>query len=161
MNGLLATLALTVSSMGASPEWISDYGQALEAARAANRPLLIVLDDPTRPEGQISQASVRNDTTQNTLLQQFILCHIDVTTGYGRRVVEAFGVGDFPYTVITDRAVKTIIYSRVGQFRSADWVTTLVRYQNGERRPSRVRSGRIGFQRRAVRSRPDPEVCFT
>jgi hypothetical protein len=134
MNGILAAWTVAAGLLGQSPDtpqWHTDYGAALAATKRADRPLLVVIDDPSRPDHRIEQASTGTTGTRAELLSAYELCHIDATTGYGRQVAEAFKVRQYPYTAIIDRTGSVILHQRSGQYTSQDWVTTLARYKSG------------------------------
>jgi hypothetical protein len=114
-------------------EWKSDYGDALRDARQAERPLLIVLDRPREPVSRVDQVNLVADATQAELLKPYQLCHVDVTTDYGRRIAKAFGASRFPYTAITDKTASVIIFESHDKFDAQSWVTTLASHRRGER----------------------------
>jgi len=134
MTSVIASMAVAASMMATAspaPQWNTDYGKSLSAARTAQRPLLVVLDKPRVDSERISQVSLTKDATQAALLANYQLCHVDVTTPYGAKVAKAFGAKEFPYTTITDKSVSAIVFRKAGRFSTADWVTTLVAHKDG------------------------------
>jgi len=142
MNGVIATWMLTAllgaapqENQGAAPQgqqWHTVYSQALTAARADRKPLLVVLHDPHTARDSLQQISY-SQMEASPLLQHYHLCRIDVSTAYGKRVARVFGARSFPYTVITDRDVEKIIFRRAGGFTDAQWTETLADYRRGTR----------------------------
>jgi hypothetical protein len=123
-------LCLAASSTGAT--WHEDYTSALSAARADRKPLLVVMHNPQRPQQQLEQAShVTGEAT--TLLENYHVCRIDVSTENGKRVASVFRATSFPYTVITDREAKKIIYRKGGAFTDSQWTETLADYRRGSK----------------------------
>ena len=97
--------------------------------------------------------------SDNLAMQRFYqLCHVDVSTRYGKKVAEVFKVTSFPHTVITDKQGKKVIFEKSGQFSDAGWITTLSDYRHGNRPFSAVSfSGRSG----SAATLPRAATCFT
>ena len=133
---IAAIIALVAIVPAGGSEWRSNYGKALTAAKSAGRPLLVVLDIPGGVETRFTHARLDiDDDTETALLDLYELCRVDVSTEYGKKVAKAFGVTSFPHTVITDRAIKNIIFRKSGGFTDQEWVSTLLSYQNGSPPP--------------------------
>jgi hypothetical protein len=149
MNGIFASLMVASGVVGGSPElaWHDDYAVALREARAADRPLLIVLERRERATRSVGTASYRGELTQQELLANYELCHIDVSTDYGKTIAAAFNATEFPYTAITDRNVKLLIYRKAGRLSTDEWNATLAAYRNGEQPPAEPQ--------------PRTRICFT
>jgi hypothetical protein len=133
MNGVIAAWMLA-AVMGAAPQdeiWMTDYAQALEAARTDAKPLLVVMHKPNEPKEAIRQVSFTKSSEQLAVLKNYHLCQIDVTTPAGKKVAQAFKVTSFPYTVITDKTAKQIIFRKAGAFSDGQWTTTLSDYRRG------------------------------
>jgi hypothetical protein len=147
MNALVClTLAASfVTAAPESPQWTTDYGQALAAAKASGRPLLITFDQEIASKPQILPASFSGDSTQKALLGRYELCHIDTSTDYGKQVASLFRAVPVPYTAIIDRSGRQIIYRKAGAFKAQGWTTTLVKYQDGH----------------APQAEARPVICFT
>ncbi len=132
----LAAALLAGSSFAVTaekPQWRADYGQALAATRSDQRPLLVVLDIPSKPESAIDQSLLTAEGDQAALLESYELCHVDVSTEYGQRVAKAFGATQFPHTAIIDRTGAVVIFKKPGKIAGSEWSTTLARYKTGER----------------------------
>jgi hypothetical protein len=133
MNSVFASLMLS-AVLGAAPAdgmWKSDYAQALEAARTSKKPLLVVLHKPNEPKQAIQQVGFSDDSEQAALLKNYELCSIDVSTADGQAVAKAFGAKSYPYTVITNKTAKKVIFRKAGAFSDGQWTTTLVDYRKG------------------------------
>ena len=102
----------------------------MQAARADRKPLLVVLHNPQRPQQELSQASHATEET-STLLENYHVCRIDVSTAVGQRVAGVFRATTYPYTVITDRTAQKIIYRKGGRFTDSQWTETLADYRRG------------------------------
>ncbi|MEX0712306.1 MAG: hypothetical protein WD278_08145, partial [Pirellulales bacterium] len=139
--GARATLAAETRPLDAAIEtdrenvqgltWFSDYGAALEATKAARKPLLVVLDDPSDRRLRVEQVSRRDEQGADDLLAKYTLCHVDVSTAYGREVARRFRAREFPSTAIIDREGRTVIFSKAGHFSDESWRATLSSYRDG------------------------------
>ncbi len=128
---LLAVMA-TVTATG-DLEWSSHYAQAKSAAATAQKPLLVVLENPSEPKRRFDEEKLASKEEHQKLLKNFELCRVDVTTPYGKRVAEALGATELPYTAITDKTAKYITYRGAGQVSAENWTKTLNERKNGER----------------------------
>ena len=137
MTCFLASTMIAVSIIGMPVQplrWESDYGKALEVTREHHRPLLIVLDIPADTENRIEPARLSQETTSGgaaDLLAPYQLCHVDVSTEYGKRVAKAFRAKSFPYVAIIDKAGEKIIFKQKGKITSAQWRKALVTHKKG------------------------------
>ena len=126
---VLATLA--VSSVDAVPtpvEWHADYGKALAATRTDDRPLLVVLDDPSD-----TQAAAEDEQMKTVGLTSYRLCRIDSSTEYGQKVAEVFNAQQFPFTAIIDKTGSVVLHKKQGKLTDAEWNVVLSAYKTGER----------------------------
>ena len=133
MNAFLAVCALSATTMSAIPEtlvWKEHYGQALQSARSHQRPLLLVMQDPSDPNCRLQQIDPVSDKGHNELLSRFELCRVDVTTPHGKKTARVFGAEKFPYTVMIGNEGKKIVFRRAGPMASEDWKKTLASYQS-------------------------------
>ena len=119
-----------------APEWEASYGKALEATRAGQDPLLVVLDKPNSKEARIepallSEDKVSGETTK--LLKPYRLCHVDASTEYGQKVAKAFQAKEFPHVTIIDKTGSMVLYKKSGQIKQAEWKQILTSHKTGER----------------------------
>jgi hypothetical protein len=137
MLSYLATTTLAIGALLAAPQtpqWESSYGKALEATRAADEPLLVVLEKPKSEGARLSPELLENDAEGSSeLLKPYQLCHVDVTTTYGKKVAKAFHVDSFPHVAIIDKTGKKVIFSKTGKIQSAEWQRILTNHKSGER----------------------------
>ena len=133
----IATLAISMlAATPRTPEWDSSYGKALEATRAGQDPLLVVLDKPSSDEARIEPALLsENDASgdNSKLLTPYRLCHVDVTTEYGQEVAKAFHAKDFPHVAIIDKTGSVVIFKKTGQIKQDEWSKILTSYKSGDR----------------------------
>ncbi|HYO23731.1 MAG TPA: hypothetical protein VEQ85_02165 [Lacipirellulaceae bacterium] len=126
--------AVVASSFAVMPEqanWQADYGKALAATRSDQRPLLVVLDIPSNPQASLSGELLAAQGEQAKLLEAYELCHVDVSTAYGKQVAEAFKATQFPHTAIIDRTGAVVLFKKPGQIGATEWNATLAKYQSG------------------------------
>ena len=141
MINFVATATLAIGLLAASPkapEWETNYGKALEETRSGQDPLLVVLDKPSSKEARIEPALLSEDkaTADNSkLLKPYRLCHVDVTTEYGKKVAEVFHAKEFPHVAIIDKTGSMVIFKKTGQIDLAEWEKILTNKINksGER----------------------------
>ncbi len=139
MINFLATATMAISMMAASPkapQWDHSYGKALEATRAGQDPLLVVLDKPGSEKAALEPALLSEDdaTGDNSkLLSPYHLCHVDVTTDYGQKVAKAFHAKDFPHVAIIDKTGSVVIFHKTGQIKQDEWKQILASHKLGER----------------------------
>ncbi|MBI1901717.1 MAG: thioredoxin family protein [Planctomycetia bacterium] len=126
---LVGTMQLPHANEG--QKWHADYGEALKAAEAAKKPLLIVMHDPSAKAAPVSQVSRTDDPRLGELLSHYELCQIDVNSNYGQAVAKAFETNEVPFTVIIDRSAKKQMYRHAGGLDNGQWTTVLARYQTG------------------------------
>jgi hypothetical protein len=135
----LATASLALSALLAAPQqpqWETSYGKALEASRAADEPLLIVLDKPSNDEARLAPELLSEGKTEgaeNALLKPYQLCHVDVSTAYGKKVAKAFHAKDFPHVAIIDKTGKTVIFTKTGDIKADEWQRILTRHKSGDK----------------------------
>lgn len=170
MNAFFAVGVLSVTTMSAVPEtcvWKEHYGQALKSARSHQRPLLLVMQDPSDPNHRLQQIDSISDNGHNELLSRFELCRVDVTTPHGKKTAEIFGVEEFPYTVMIGNKGKNIVFRRPGPMASEDWKNTLASYHSSpepalSRTAPRVFFGSRTYAGQRLRSRLlAPRRCKT
>jgi hypothetical protein len=139
MVSLLATAVLALSFGAAGPdpvEWEASYGKALEATRAVEHPLLVVLDKPAAADARVAPELLGSGAAagkEAELLRPYQLCHVDVTTEYGQKVAQAFKAKSFPFVAVIDKTGSVIIYSKAGKIGSDEWNKMLSTYKSGDR----------------------------
>jgi len=134
----VATATLAFGALLAAPEptkWESSYGKALEATRAADEPLLVVLDKPQSEDARLAPELLNASTSEGdmALLKPYQLCHVDVTSAYGKKVAKAFHAKTFPHVSIIDKSGKTVIFSKSGKIQPTEWQQILTRHKSGDK----------------------------
>lgn len=114
-------------------EWLWDYGEALQATKVAQRPLLIVIDQQPKWLAHIEPVSDRKEPVDGALLEKYTLCHVDATTAYGKAVAKAFRTSTFPTTVIIDRTGSVQLVKKTGRLSADTLASLLTAHQDGER----------------------------
>jgi hypothetical protein len=138
MINFIATATLAISLMASAPKaphWETSYGKALEATRAGQDPLLVVLDKPGS-DAQIEPALLSEDETgsdTSKLLSPYRLCHVDVTTEYGQKVAKAFHAKEYPHVAIIDKTGSVVIFKKSGPIKQDEWKQILASHKSGER----------------------------
>lgn len=139
MMSYIATATLAMGLLATTPQapvWQASYGQALQATRDGNQPLLVVLDKPNSNSGRIAPELLSEGTVSGhsaELLKSYQLCHVDVTTEYGKKVAEAFKAKSFPQIAIIDKTGSVILHREKGQVDLAEWEKMLTEYKEGLR----------------------------
>lgn len=129
LSSLLTLVAAVAVTQGAqAPQWESDYGKALKQARSDNRPMLVVLDKP----GQEVDAKLMSDP-EASALKKYDLCHVDVSSEYGKEVAKVFNAKSFPFIAVADKGAEVLLHTHSGKISESTWNTTLVKFQNGEK----------------------------
>ncbi len=122
--------ALSVSGEEASINWEADYGVALEQCKSHERPLLVVLDVPADAKQRIAPEWLKNKKN----LDNYELCHVDVTTDYGKKVADVFRVKSFPHVAIIDRSGDVILSRMSGPVSEEKWLSNLSQHKLGLRK---------------------------
>jgi len=133
MNVCMAIAALTAFGfveVTAPPTtaWRNDYRIAVQAARLAQRPLLIVIENPNETDQRLD--GIDDEARFADLLSSYELCRVDVTTEYGKKVAQSYGATQFPYTAITDNSCRSVVFRGAGKFSPDIWERTLNRYRD-------------------------------
>jgi hypothetical protein len=139
MVNFLATATLAISLMATAPkapEWEQSYGKALQATRAGQDPLLVVLDKPNSKDARVEPELLSEDDVSgdnSKLLSPYRLCHVDVSTDYGQKVAKAFKAKDFPHVAIIDKTGSVVIFRKTGKIQQDEWKQILTQNKSGER----------------------------
>jgi hypothetical protein len=139
---MVSNLVLAALSVGLlagapqKPQWEASYGKALKATRNENAPLLVVLDKPGSDTAEMEPellGEVAPGSDESKLLRPYQLCHVDVTTKYGRKVANAFNADNFPHVAIIDKTGSKVIFRKTGKIEAGEWARILKRHKTGER----------------------------
>jgi hypothetical protein len=94
-----------VIDVAEAPETFTSYRKAWDAAKASQRPLLVVLNPPQEEWEQHEPVKVemlREDAAVDAALQGYVVAEIDTGAEHGRRVAEVFGNPSLPRIVVID-----------------------------------------------------------
>lgn len=141
---VFATANLAVSTT-TELDWSDHYANAKTQAAAEHRPLLVVLENSADPAGRFDQSALVDEGREVELLKHYRLCRMDINTPYGKRVAEAFGAKQFPFTAITDNSAQYITFRSAGAMSAENWAQTLEQRKKGEimNSPQRVDASKI------------------
>jgi hypothetical protein len=133
MNVLLTSVVAMGALLGNAPvekNWNKNYSAALEAARTAQRPLLVLIEDASQESGQQASLCTSESAEIGDLLAVYEVCRVDVNTQYGAKVAAAYRATQFPYTAISDSGCEQIVFRGAGQYSETTWQTMLGEYQD-------------------------------
>jgi hypothetical protein len=139
MMSYIATATLAVGLLATTPQapaWQASYGKALQATREGNQPLLVVLDKPNSEEARVEPALLSEGSIsgkQAEALKSYQLCHVDVTSDYGKKVADVFHAKTFPAVAIIDKTGSVIIHRQNGKVDAASWEKMLNEHKDGAR----------------------------
>jgi hypothetical protein len=144
MMSYIATATLAVGLLATTPQapvWQASYGKALQATREGNQPLLVVLDKPKSDDARVkpallSEGSIEGQAAES--LKPYQLCHVDVTSEYGKKVAKVFHASTFPHVAIIDKTGSVIIHRQTGKVDAAGWEKMLNQYKDGLRASART-----------------------
>lgn len=129
---LMVAVALSVEKAPPAPlKWHGNYTEALKVTKASSKPLLVVVDDPAKPQSRSRFVQGQPDKVQAELLRNYELCHVDARTEHGKRVVRAFDVSEFPFTAVIDKSGAGILYQKSGPLTNDEWKAQLETYKDG------------------------------
>jgi hypothetical protein len=159
----LAAAVLAASSFAVTPEkatWQADYGQALTATKNDQRPLLVVLDSQADPKTAVESKLLAPEGEKAQVLKAYHVCRVDVASDYGKKVAQAFGAKQFPYTAIIDKTGSKVLFQKPGQMAAQDFHATLAKFQKGVS----VKTQTVGYRGNTIlnaQSRPasSPGFC--
>jgi hypothetical protein len=134
MHFAVAAVLMCGTGSNGQLDWKSHYGDAKKAAQASGRPLLVVLDNPDQKDAAFDDQTLTGKDHQVELMKNYLLCRVDVSTPYGKRVAAALRAEQFPYTVITDKTATFITFRQGGKMSSEEWNAKLESHKMGETR---------------------------
>lgn len=160
----LTTAILAVGVLAAAPQpqkWEASYGKALKASRTSDAPLLVVLDKPKSDDARLEPELLSDDlaSDDSELLRPYRLCHVDVTTKYGKKVARAFKAKSFPHVAIIDKTGSTVIFRKTGSIGSTEWQRILTKHKSGDRSLAARTVSRTSYKPSDSESRPYCPSC--
>ncbi len=133
-----------VLAVSAVPTWSTDYGDAVKLARSSHRPLVVVLEDPTRPGGQ---AGALDTARLRLALRSYSVCRVDVTTNEGTELKQQLNATALPYMIVSDETGQSIAVRAAGDVSAETFLALL-----GEEVDTRVTPGAGDTDAGTVRS---------
>lgn len=127
--GLLFLIAGVTGNADGNVDWSTDYGQAKKVAKEVRQPMLIVMEDPAKPEDTFDESKLTS-AVEKGKLDKYLLCKVDVSTAYGKKVADAFQAKDFPYAAITDKTASYIAFRGAGQMSQNEWKKAIEKAEN-------------------------------
>jgi thioredoxin-related protein len=119
---LSLVLATQFSVVATVPSWNSDYARAVDVARRQQRPLVVVLEDQSQRQ---ETASILANPAVRMTLRECSVCRLDVRTRRGAAVAERLNATTFPYTVISDRTGRKIVFRGSADLSRDEWLQLL------------------------------------
>ncbi len=141
MSSLIVWMGLVGSSLAVAGEY-DDYAQALKAARAQGRLLVVVLQEGAQP----SRATPVGRSAA-LLRKHFVVCRVNVNTPYGAALAKAFGCNRFPHLAVIDAREMVILHRHTGPVDTQQVQLLVARWSSA---PASSRSGSAS-----------PAICFT
>lgn len=123
---VLVAVSVPVGGNAASDgaAWSKDYGQSLQAAKTARKPLIVVIENGSDPQQSFDESLLGDKLARSG---NFALCRIDASTDYGRLVADAFQAEQFPFAAISTSDVRRIAFRKHGQMSEQEWKDVLAR----------------------------------
>jgi hypothetical protein len=130
MYTAMAMVALTLGNLTTNPTWLDDYSAAQAKVTVAGKPMAVFVGS-----GKAGwEAAVRegfDPAVSKLLAEKFVCLYVDASTAKGKKVADAFQVGDRG-VVLSDRTGKTQAYSAAGTVSRAELTRALVAYADVE-----------------------------
>lgn len=134
----LAANPATTSTEGAAdasavkPQVYGSYNEAYDAAKASNRPVLVILnpgsDSETRP---VDIEALHQSEHRRNLLVNYVIAVIDTSTPDGQKVHKLFESPALPRVSVIDKQQKWQIYRTSRSLSLEDWNVVLSTYRLG------------------------------
>ena len=123
-----AAVLLLVLGVGADTDlkWGDNYGEVKRIAAQKKMPVVLLLEDPSKPSTSFTEKELASNPEQVRLLQNYQLCRIDVTSNYGKSVAKSFKATSFPYTIMLDRSASYITLRKGEKMTPNQWASTLL-----------------------------------
>jgi hypothetical protein len=128
----VAAIAAPAADADSAQAWHADYGKALAETKQDGQPLLVVFDKPGDEQQRLDKSLLSAESGAFPL-DSYALCHIDVTTDYGKQVAEGFKVTEFPHVAIIDKSGSVILKRVSGDISKAEWKDVLKKHADGLR----------------------------
>jgi hypothetical protein len=130
---LLAAIPVSESrDVVETPHHVS-YTTGYQAARAAQRPILLVLNPKAgSPDGAVTLEALCKTRQRRELLKNYVVVIVDTGTQHGQLVRESFGARQLPYVAVIDKRQQKLIYRTSDALQGQQWTWVLETYRTGE-----------------------------
>ncbi len=115
-------------------EFFANYHRGHSAARAAGKPLLLVLNPGPQGNGNtVSVDTIRKTQERRSLLKDYVVVVIDTTTPHGQIVHRAYAHPKLPHVVVLGKHQDYQIFTTSESLYGQRWTEILKTYRAGER----------------------------
>lgn len=128
--GLCAVAFLGEVSIPATPTWMTDYGQAVQAGKKAGKPLAVFVSSGTDGYRQVSRGGALSLATRALLAKGYVCVYADTTQPAGERLAQALEITNGRGLVISDRTGQSQAFHHIGQLSEAELTRNLERFAN-------------------------------
>ncbi|MSR56533.1 MAG: hypothetical protein EXS05_02530 [Planctomycetaceae bacterium] len=114
------------------PSVYDNYKEAYEAAKAANRPVLVILNPGADSQAQpVDVDALQRSAHRRELLVNYVIAVIDTSTPDGQKVHKLFESPALPRVSVIDKQQKWQIYRTSRSLSAEDWNMVLQTYRSG------------------------------
>ena len=128
--GLCTIAFLGGASIPATPTWMTDYGQAVQAGKKAGKPLAVFVSSGADGYQQVSRGGTLGSETRALLAKAYVCVYADTTQPAGMRLAQALEIANGRGLVISDRTGQSQAFHYVGQLSETELTRNLERFAN-------------------------------
>jgi hypothetical protein len=126
-------VAAALSGTPADAEIYGSYKDAYLAGKAANRPVLVIINPGTdAASAPVDVDALRRAAHRRELLNDYVVAVIDASTPEGQTVHKLFGAPPLPRVSVIDKEQKWQIYRTSRSLTAEDWNIVLAKYRKGQ-----------------------------
>jgi hypothetical protein len=126
-------VAAALSGTPGDAEIYGSYKEAYLAGKAANRPVLVIINPGTDSDGApVDVNALRRASHRRELLNDYVVAVIDASTPEGQSVHKLFGAPPLPRVSVIDKEQKWQIYRTSRSLSAEDWNIVLQKYRKGQ-----------------------------
>lgn len=118
---------LSATNVPSAPSWLDDYGAALKAVSAANKPMAVFVGGGKDGWQKVVRDGGVDPTTTRLLAQKFVCVYVDTETANGRSLASAFQVGSHGL-IISDKTGAAQAFSLSGTLTRQELRETIAKY---------------------------------
>ncbi len=116
-------------ALSSTPGWHSDYGEALKAGAAQNRPLAVFIGTGKEGWKAVSQGELTDDA-RKLLAEKYVCLYLDATHADNKRLTDAFNVSSLPVLVLSNRTRDLQAFRHAGTLDGRMLTSVLSRYSD-------------------------------